>query len=193
MSLVDLFNQPRSEQEWSIWSFAHRDSHTRIREAIQNQTGNITAIPVTSNGSGYTSAPTVAITDVKGNGKGATAVATYTVTGGFYNITIAVLTQGSGYLEPIVMLSGGGGTGATAQAEYRPVTILTEYQLDPINFNDFTTWLENNEQSHDDFNAFLKLQSSDLEEVDPKNESQMQAWINLHFREHQSAESALNI
>ena len=73
-----------------------------IRQAIQRSTGNITAIITTSNGSAYTSAPAVTITDAKGNGKGATALATYTVSGGFYNIAIAVITQGTG-------LSGAGG------------------------------------------------------------------------------------
>lgn len=34
--LALLLNTPRTDEEWARWSFAHRDSHTRIRQAIQS-------------------------------------------------------------------------------------------------------------------------------------------------------------
>jgi hypothetical protein len=187
VSLPDLLNVPNSESDWEIFAFANRDINTQIRQRIQDTTGNILAIVMTSNGSGYTSAPTVAITDANGTGVGATAIATYTVSGGFYNITVAVLTQGAGYVRPVITFSGGGGTGATAVAEVKPVVNLTEYQLYPINFNRFHDFLENNSQAHDDFNSVLGLQSSDIEELDPKDRNKLQAWIYLNFKELQSA------
>jgi len=74
--------------------------------------GTLTSIFVTNGGSGYTSAPTVAITGGGGSGGTATAV----LSGG--SITSLTLTNGgSGYTSaPTVAITGGGGTGATATA-----------------------------------------------------------------------------
>ncbi|HEX9161141.1 MAG TPA: prepilin-type N-terminal cleavage/methylation domain-containing protein [Thermoanaerobaculia bacterium] len=80
--------------------------------ATITQLGNqITSITVTTGGSGFTSAPTVTITDPTGTG--ATAVATV---GGGAVTSIKVTAQGSGYTAPTITISGGGGTGATATA-----------------------------------------------------------------------------
>ena len=73
-------------------------------------TGNgVGGIARTATGSGYTSAPTVAISG--GGGTGATAIAILSGTGvGYFVIT----AQGAGYTStPTVTISGGGGTGAT--------------------------------------------------------------------------------
>ncbi len=76
--------------------------------------GSISSITVTSAGSGYTSAPTVVITDALGvPSTGASAVAT--VSGGIVT-GITILTAGAGYTAPQVALTGGGGTGAAATA-----------------------------------------------------------------------------
>ncbi len=77
--------------------------------------GAVTGVTLTSGGTGYTSAPTVAVTDmITGSGAtGASAVATVTagvVTG------ITLTSGGSGYMEPVVTITGGGGTGAAATA-----------------------------------------------------------------------------
>lgn len=39
MPLADLLNVPQSQQDWFIWSYAHRDQHTLIRNAIQIKYG----------------------------------------------------------------------------------------------------------------------------------------------------------
>lgn len=74
--------------------------------------GGLAALSLTAGGTGYTTAPTVAITG--GNGTGATATATISggeVTG--FNIT----NPGSGYTSTrTVALSGGAGSGAAATA-----------------------------------------------------------------------------
>lgn len=193
MSLPDLLNVPHSESDWELFAFANRDINAQIRQRIQDTTGNILAIIMTSNGSGYTSAPTVAIMDANGTGVGATATATYTVSGGFYNINVMVITQGAGYIRPVIAFSGGGGTGATAVAEVKPVVNLVEYQLYPIEFNRFNDFLQQNSQAHDDFNSVLGLQSSDIEELDPKDQNKLQEWIWLNYKELESACEQLKI
>jgi hypothetical protein len=77
----------------------------------------IQSLTLTNGGSGYTAAPTVALTG--GGGSGATATATVangSVTG--FTITNA----GSGYTSlPTVTISGGGGTGAAARVVFRSI------------------------------------------------------------------------
>lgn len=74
----------------------------------------VSAITVTAGGTGYTSAPTVALTG--GGGTGATAVATVS-NGAVTKVTVT--NPGTGYTSaPTVAFSGGGGTGATATAAY---------------------------------------------------------------------------
>lgn len=72
---------------------------------------------VTSQGSGYTAAPAVAITG--GGGSGATAKA---IMSGDKVIGLQILSEGTGYTtNPSVGFSGGGGTGAAATALIQPV------------------------------------------------------------------------
>jgi phage tail sheath protein FI len=70
-------------------------------------------ITITNGGSGYTSAPTVALTGGGGTGAAATA----TVTGGVVT-GITITNPGSGYTTaPTIAFTGGAGTGAAATAE----------------------------------------------------------------------------
>lgn len=72
----------------------------------------VSALNLTNAGSGYTSAPTVAITGGGGTGATATAIVSAGAVTGF-NIT----NPGSGYTSaPTVALTGGAGTGAAATA-----------------------------------------------------------------------------
>jgi hypothetical protein len=72
----------------------------------------LSALTLTNAGTGYTTAPTVAITG--GGGTGATATATVS-SGAVTGFTIT--NPGSGYTSaPTVALTGGAGTGATATA-----------------------------------------------------------------------------
>lgn len=70
---------------------------------------------------------------------------------------------------------------------------LTQYQLDPIPVTDFPSWLERNQQSHIDFTSVIGLQNTDLSTLDPRNDAQLQAWIYVHWLEHQSAHQKLGI
>ncbi len=66
---------------------------------------------------------------------------------------------------------------------------LPEYILDPINFNEPRLFLEANQQAHVDMDQYLGVQSSDLEDVDLKNDRELQSWIYLHWQEHQTGNS----
>ncbi len=85
--------------------------------------GAITALALTSQGTGYTSAPTVSITDSGGPGTGATASATINIT------AIAITAAGSGYAAaPTVTITDSGGTPsglatATATLNVSAVTV----------------------------------------------------------------------
>lgn len=193
MPLVNLLNLPKNKQEWDIFAFSHHDSHTRIRQAIQANSGSITNIQMTSNGAGYTSSPNIFITDIAGNGTGATATATYVISDGFYSIQPAIITSGNGYIEPVVSFSGGGGSGASAVASATPVVNLPDYVIDPIPQGDVKGWIENNQNLHNDMNGQLRLHGNDLQDVDFNDQKQLQSWIFLHYQEHQSAEQALGI
>ena len=70
---------------------------------------------------------------------------------------------------------------------------LSQYQLDPIPFNDFGTFLNNNQQAHNDMTNALGITGSDLQSVDITDESQKRAWINLHAQEHREVELALGV
>lgn len=70
---------------------------------------------------------------------------------------------------------------------------LQEYELYPINFNDFEGWLFRNSQGHNDLNSALNLQSADLSSVNIKDEKQLQVWVQLGYQELFSACANLKI
>jgi hypothetical protein len=78
--------------------------------------GAINTVVVTSGGTGYASAPTVAIS---GDGTGATATATIDVGSGEV-VAITITNAGTGYTYASVGISGGGGASATATAIITP-------------------------------------------------------------------------
>lgn len=70
---------------------------------------------------------------------------------------------------------------------------LTDYQIDPIDPNNITQFLQNNSSLHGDMNGVLKLQSNDLEDVNLGDEKQLEAWVRLHWQEHTYAELKLQV
>jgi hypothetical protein len=71
--------------------------------------------------------------------------------------------------------------------------ILTDYIVEPLSEQSFRQFLQNNASLHTDMNGVLKTQSSDLLDVDFSDEQKLQAWISLHYQEHQNAEQILGI
>lgn len=79
-----------------------------------------------------------------------------------------------------------------AIAKQKGVT-LTDYQVEPINPNDMTSFLQNNSNLHDDMNSALGLQTTNLQDADLGNEKELDAWIRLHYLEHFDAETAAGV
>ena len=109
--LVRLLDAPQNEDDWNSWSFAHRQNHDVIRQAIQAKGGP--------------------------------------------NLPQAV--------------------------------------LDPIPLFAFRDWLERNQRSHNDQNGALGLQSTDLLDLDPRNQQQLSDWVYAHYIEHQNMNLVLGI
>lgn len=188
--LVNLIQVPKSDFEWEQFFFSHRDSHDRIRQAIEAQTGVITGFTIINGGSGYTSIPQISV--VGGNGSGVQI--SISITGGVItSLSVANGQGGRGYTNPIVTFSGGGGSGAEATATASPDINLTNYIIYPVDQNHLSDFLEANQSLHSDMNGILGLQSSDLQDVDFQNENQKTAWFYSHYLEHQSAEIKLGI
>lgn len=72
-------------------------------------------------------------------------------------------------------------------------TDLSQYQLDPINFTDIRSWLERHQQTHVDMNVALNLQSIDLQQVDLKDENQLNSFIYYNWLQHITVNQLLGI
>lgn len=99
--------------KWVVgWSDGYDFDKEQGIPPLVGAAGSLAALVLGSAGSGYTTAPTVAITGGGGTGAAATAqIADGKVTG------FAITSAGSGYTSaPTVALTGGSGTGATASA-----------------------------------------------------------------------------
>jgi len=89
---------------------------TFTTNTTRSPTGEVTKITMTTQGSGYTSVPTVSFTSATGSGATATAVRGTGTTANKI-IRIDVTNPGSGYqTAPVVSITGGGGSGAVATA-----------------------------------------------------------------------------
>ena len=70
---------------------------------------------------------------------------------------------------------------------------LIQYQLDPINFNSITEWLEWHQQTHLDMDGVLGLQSNDLQDVKLDDEKNRESFIYLNWTEHFAANQVLGV
>lgn len=187
MPLFQLLSVPKNENEWELFSFSLRDQIDQIHKAIHKRFSQVLSITVTNGGFYTISFPTISI--IGGNGNGATAEVSEGTAGVIQQI--AVTNPGQYYTAvPQVVFSSGT---ATAVATVGPTVNLQEYQLYPVDFNHSTDWLDNVSQSMQDINSVLGLQSVDLEDVDLKDNNQLESWINLLYQELYSASAALAI
>jgi hypothetical protein len=80
---------------------------------------------------------------------------------------------------------------AAIQAQYN--VNLPTYDVQPIPFDDFKTWVSSNQQAHTDFTQILKQQSNDLVDFNFDDERQKENWIWLNYMEIQNACAKLKI
>ena len=116
--------------------YSHTDNDIKITPTGTNTTpviatANINyevlaSILITDGGSGYITAPTIAITG--GSGSGATATAHLSELG---IVSIKVVNRGTGYTSvPTIKIEGGGGTGATATATLNTDKTIKSIKVD---------------------------------------------------------------
>ena len=65
---------------------------------------------------------------------------------------------------------------------------LADWQIEPINPNYMTDFLQANSSLHDDMNSALNLQSTNIQDANLGDEKELAAWIKLHYLEHYYAE-----
>lgn len=70
---------------------------------------------------------------------------------------------------------------------------LPSYVIDPIVPEALAGFLEKHQQMHSEMNGVLKLQSTDLQDVDFNKPEQLEAWIYLHYEQHRAAALKLGI
>jgi hypothetical protein len=118
---LTILADPRNASHIRLHQLSEADGETTIKWAVgwsdgvaaptMSPAGSLDSVTITAGGTGYTTAPTVALTG--GGGTGATAVATVAagvVTG------VTVTNPGSGYTSVPTVAFTGAGTGATAVA-----------------------------------------------------------------------------
>ena len=191
VTTANLWNIPHTDEERAVWSLANRVDHDEIRNAIARQSSVIASLAMTSQGTGYTSAPTVQIGPPNIiPGTQATAVASFSSTSG---ITLTLTNAGLGYSSaPLVTLVGGGGTGAlaTATVNYKHLTV---YPLDPIPMNALDQWFTWHQQTHEDLLNALNLPGNDQESLNFNDAEATDFFFMLHVLDHNDCRRALGI
>ena len=146
---VQRFARDQKQQFLDVGNLSDYINRARREVAMRAQcirglppiSGSITSWSVTNGGTGYTGTPTLYITPPDfpsgygANPGGAQATATAIISGGIIQ-AIDSTYGGSGYFQPIMTISGGNGTGATATAIMSPIAQVTQAK-EQYNFSDF--------------------------------------------------------
>lgn len=70
---------------------------------------------------------------------------------------------------------------------------LTQYQLDPINFDDIEGWEFRHLQTHIDMDNALGIQSADIGDFDINDPQSLEQFISNNWQEHNNAHQTLGI
>lgn len=70
---------------------------------------------------------------------------------------------------------------------------LTQYILDPISLDNFQQFLELNGLAHLQMNGAVGTQGAELDDLNPRDNSQLVAWIFEHAEEHRMVEDRLGL
>ena len=70
---------------------------------------------------------------------------------------------------------------------------LDEYILDPIDFNNFSTWLTGHQLMHNEMNDALSVESTALQQLDLRDPEDVGNWLLRHVNEHIRAGEILGL
>jgi len=70
---------------------------------------------------------------------------------------------------------------------------LTEYPLDPIDFDDPGIFIYNHQQMHNDLNSALGVFGNDLTDVEFSKPAELSAWVQLNASEHYQYNNLLGV
>lgn len=136
---------PKDMLEWINTARREVVMRTQCVRVLTNSSGACETGSVTAGGSGYTSAPTATITPPdfpSGTGAfpgGSQATATTTIQSGTLN-AVNITYGGSGYFQPLVSFSGGGGSGAAGTIATSPInTLVAQQEVYPFSGVDLTS------------------------------------------------------
>lgn len=71
--------------------------------------------------------------------------------------------------------------------------ILPVYPIDPMVFTNDSMFFLRNQQLHNDLLSVLGIAGTDISSIDFNDDSQVQAWLFIHWSEHRDARTALGI
>lgn len=191
MSLPRLYVLPTSEQELQSWAWNHQANHFDIvsaGQAFQQTSFTIATNATTLAGNSvmqFASVPsTIKAGMVVSDVSAPTAIANGAQVTGFSGTLVQIgipavhnITSGDDILF---------GPGANVLA-------LAQYQLSPINTDDFGMWLYQHQTMHSQINQVLGLTGYNLLDLDWEDPEQFQDWLNQNADEHIRICSALGI
>ncbi len=70
---------------------------------------------------------------------------------------------------------------------------LQLYQIFPFNWRDTNDWLLQHQSMHSQMNAIFNINGSDLSVVDFQDRRQVDAWLQLHYLEHQQVAASCGL
>lgn len=191
MSLPRLYSLPTSEQELQAWAWNHQANHFDIVSA--GQAFQQTSFTIATNATTLAGNSVMQFASVPSTIKGGmiasdvtnpTSIANGAQVTGFSGTLVQIgipavhdITDGDSILF---------GPGAN-------VLVLDQFQLSPINTDDFGLWLYNHQTMHSQINQVLGLTGFNLLDLDWEDQDQLQDWLNQNGDEHQRICSALGI
>jgi hypothetical protein len=175
------------------WEVGHYRQHVTYNNFLATNL-HVASVSLSAGGSGYTSAPGVAITGGSGSGAAATAG----VSGGAV-VSLTLTNPGSGYAagDTLTVVFGGPGTGAAATATLSSPIIIPVFPiLNLLSQGDVIVrkfWLNMHEQWHEQVRPFANVQSIDLSLVDFDKPTSFYEWMDSHNQEHNLIDTAFGL
>jgi hypothetical protein len=171
MSYLGLRVIGSEDDGFDIWAFDHAQHH---RDLIQQLARPITTTGDTTLGSGLINNLVSVKGLLKGMGVSGAGIAQGSQIIGIDNIVQNV---------SISINATATSAGVSLTFGYQP---FTDYILEPVNLQDARQFLQDHQLAHNALNGALGTQGNDLQDLDWRNEREVQAWLDLNWTEHQT-------